>query len=95
MPPLTALTEADVRYERRVELAFEGLRLFDIRRWKIAAAVMPAAAVTGIDYVNAAGTRITAAQPASARAFPARAYLWPVPQAELDLNPNLKQNPGF
>jgi starch-binding outer membrane protein, SusD/RagB family len=95
MPPLTALTEAAVRYERRVELAFEGLRLFDLRRWKIAADVMPAGAVTGIDYVNAAGARITAAQPASARAFPARAYLWPIPQAELDLNPNLKQNPGY
>lgn len=95
MPALTALTEADVRYERRVELAFEGLRLFDIRRWKIAATVMPMPAVTGIDYINAAGLRITAAQPASARAFPTRAYLWPIPQTELDLNPNLHQNPGF
>ena len=95
MPALKALTEADVRYERRVELAFEGLRLFDIRRWKIAEQVMPAAAVTGIDYVTAAGQRVTVQQPASARAFPARAYLWPIPQAERDLNPNLKQNPGF
>ena len=33
--------------------------------------------------------------PASARAFPARNYFWPIPQAELDLNSNLKQNPGF
>ncbi|CAN5906110.1 RagB/SusD family nutrient uptake outer membrane protein [soil metagenome] len=95
MPALAALTEADVRYERRVELAFEGLRLFDIRRWKIAATVMPASAVFGIDYVNAAGTQITAAQPASARAFPARAYLWPIPQSERDLNPTLAQNPGY
>jgi hypothetical protein len=95
MPALAAVTEADVRYERRVELAFEGLRLFDIRRWKIAATVMPATAVFGIDYLNAAGTKVTAAQPASARAFPARAYLWPIPQSERDLNPNLAQNPGY
>jgi hypothetical protein len=95
MPALAAITQADVRYERRAELAFEGLRLFDIRRWGIAAQVMPAPAVTGIDYINAAGTKITAAQPASARAFPARAALWPIPQSELDLNKNLKQNPGF
>ncbi len=95
MPALAAVTQADVRYERRVELAFEGLRLFDIRRWQIAAQVMPAASVQGIDYINAAGTKITAAQPASARAFPARAYLWPLPQSELDLNKNLKQNTGF
>ena len=95
MPALTAVTESDVRYERRVETAFEGLRIFDIRRWKIAATVMPAAAVTGIDYINAAGTKITAAQPASARAFPARSYLWPIPQSERDLNPSLSQNPGY
>ena len=95
MPALGSVTEADVRYERRVETAFEGLRIFDIRRWKIAATVMPAAAVTGIDYLNAAGTRITAAQPASARAFPARSYLWPIPQSERDLNPSLSQNPGY
>ena len=95
MPALSAVTEADVRYERRAELAFEGLRLFDIRRWKIAAAVMPTAAVTGIDYINTSGTKITAAQPASARAFPARAYLWPIPQSERDLNPSLTQNPGY
>jgi hypothetical protein len=95
MPALTAVTQADVRQERRVELAFEGLRLFDIRRWKIAAQVMPAPGVTGIDYINAAGVKVTAAQPASARAFPARAYLWPLPQSELDLNKNLRQNVGY
>ncbi len=95
MPTVTTLTEADVRLERRVELAFEGLRLFDIRRWKIAEKVMPAPAVTGIDYINATGAKKTAAQPASARAFPPRAYLWPLPQSELDLNTNLKQNPGY
>ena len=95
MPALTAITDPDVRYERRVELAFEGLRLFDIRRWKIAAAVMPVPAVTGIDYINAAGVKVTAAQPVSARAFPARAYLWPFPQSERDLNPGLVQSPGY
>ena len=95
MPTLTTLTEADVRLERRVELAFEGLRIFDIRRWKIAATVMPAPAALGMDYINAAGQKVTAQQPASARAFPARAYLWPLPQSELDLNPHLTQNPGF
>ena len=95
MPSLTTLTEADVRLERRVELAFEGLRLFDIRRWKIGATVMPATAVFGIDYINAAGVKVTASQPASARAFPPRAYLWPLPQSEIDLNSNLKQAPGY
>lgn len=95
MPLLTAVTEADVRYERRAELAFEGLRIFDVRRWKIAAQVLPTPVVTGIDYLDASGTQKTHTVPASARSFPARAYLWPFPQSELDLNPGLKQNPGF
>jgi starch-binding outer membrane protein, SusD/RagB family len=95
MPALAALTQADIRYERRMELAFEGLRLFDIRRWKIAATVMPIPAVSGIEYIDASGARKLVSQAASARAFPTRAYLWPIPQAELDLNSNLKQNPGY
>jgi hypothetical protein len=95
MPQLTALTRDDVRYERRAELAFEGLRLFDIRRWRIAEQVMPTPVVTGIDYIDLTGTVRTATVPASARSFPQRAYLWPIPQPELDRNPNLKQNPGF
>src|SRR6218665_755374 len=33
--PLTTLTRAAVRKERRMELAFEGLRLFDVVRWRI------------------------------------------------------------
>jgi starch-binding outer membrane protein, SusD/RagB family len=28
-------------------------------------------------------------------AFPARAVLLPIPQNEIDLNPNIKQNPGW
>jgi hypothetical protein len=94
MPALTALTQADIRYERRAELAFEGLRMFDLRRWKTAAAVMPVPQITGISY-NSGGNVVTATVPASARSFAARAYLWPIPQTELDLNKNLKQNPGF
>ena len=34
-----------------------------------AATVMPTPVVTGIDYINAAGTKITATYPASARQF--------------------------
>jgi len=44
MPPLTTMGQAElrnaVRRERKYELSGEGLRLFDIRRWKIAESVM-------------------------------------------------------
>ena len=82
-----------VRHERRIELAFEGLRLFDIRRWGIAQEVMEGQQF-GIDYVDGSGNLQTI--PADFRAFdPGRDMLWPIPQKEMDLNPGLGQNPGY
>jgi hypothetical protein len=51
MPPKTELTEDIIRNERRVELAFEGLRYNDIIRWGIAGQVFPQIAV------NTGGTK--------------------------------------
>ncbi|TLV03451.1 RagB/SusD family nutrient uptake outer membrane protein [Dyadobacter luticola] len=98
-PAVKATTQAAlreiVRHERTVELAFEGQRLFDIRRWKIGETVMPGA-VYGITYTDAAGKLVTVQAATSNRVFdPARHYLWPIPQKERDLNPNLKQNPNW
>ncbi|CAN5917575.1 RagB/SusD family nutrient uptake outer membrane protein [soil metagenome] len=95
MPALAAVTQADVRYERRAELAFEGLRLFDIRRWKLAPTVMVIDAVTGADYIDANGAKKTLTQPASGRKFFSRDYTFPIPQAEIDLNSNLKGQNGW
>lgn len=83
-----------VRHERTVELAFEGLHLFDIRRWKTAETVMQGP-VIGMTY-NDNGTAVTVVVPSSTRTFDkSRHYLWPVPQTERDLDPNLSQNPGW
>ncbi|MDQ6479418.1 RagB/SusD family nutrient uptake outer membrane protein [Dyadobacter sp. LHD-138] len=41
MPPKSALTREIIRNERRVELAFEGLRYNDLIRWKIADQIIP------------------------------------------------------
>lgn len=83
-----------VRQERKVELAFEGLRLFDIRRWKIAENVMNGP-VYGITYVNN-GQLVTVQSVAFNRVFDkSRHYLWPIPQKEANLNPNLIQNPNW
>jgi hypothetical protein len=51
MHPKIVLTQADIRNERRVELAFEGLRYNDIIRWGIAHIVIPEIAL------NAGGTK--------------------------------------
>lgn len=41
MPPVTVLTQDNTRNERRVELAFEGLRFNDLKRWGIAHLIIP------------------------------------------------------
>lgn len=99
LPSLTAgMTQSElrdvVRKERTVELAFEGLRLFDIRRWKIGPAVMTGK-VFGITYYSG-GNPITIEVPSVIRTFDAsKHYLWPVPQKEKALNVELGQNPGW
>jgi hypothetical protein len=100
MPPITALSSQEnmrqiVRHERQVELAFEGLRYFDIRRWRIAETVVPGI-VYGMTYTDANGDLKTVAQVGFQKVFNKdRDYLWPIPQRETELNPNLAQNPNW
>lgn len=73
-----------IRHERRIELAFEGFYYTDIRRWMVADQVM-----NGLIY-NSRN------QPLVNRTFdPNRDYWWPIPQAEIDLDPSLEQNPNY
>lgn len=83
-----------VRHERLVELAFEGLRFFDIRRWKIGEKVMPGK-VSGMTYTDTNGDLQTVVVPGWVNQFKERNYLWPIPQKEIELNPNLTQNPEW
>jgi hypothetical protein len=82
-----------IRRERRTELALEGLRIFDLRRWKTAEKVLNGfahGARFGDPAVDNGYARV------DRRVFdPAKNYLWPIPQLERDLNPNLTQNPGW
>jgi hypothetical protein len=98
MPPLTKIGSQEemrkaIRNERQVELAFEGLRYFDIRRWRTAESVVPGI-LTGMTYSDADGVLKTISIPAFVKVFNKnRDYLWPIPQRERELNPNLTQNP--
>jgi hypothetical protein len=98
LPPLSGLSQTElrnaVRRERTLELAFDGLRLFDIRRWRIAETVIPGA-IQGITYMMN-GQLTTVQVQAFEKVFNrSRDYLWPVPQKEKELNPGLSQNPGW
>ena len=68
-----------IRHERRVELALEGYRYFDIKRWGIAHTKLPT-------MKNPGGVNLV---------FEQKHYRFPFPQAELDNNPQLKQNDGY
>lgn len=90
MPALpSGLSQADmrtrIRHERRIELALEGQRYFDLKRWKTDRTVIPT---------------IKDPTASNNRTFPLRDTLWPVPQLEMDVansfgNSNFKQTPGW
>jgi starch-binding outer membrane protein, SusD/RagB family len=99
MPLVTTTDPAElrsiIRNERVVELAYEGLRMFDIRRWKIAETVVPGK-IQGLTYTDAAGNVKVVEVQAWANTFDkSKHYLYPVPQKERDLNPNLSQNSNW
>jgi starch-binding outer membrane protein, SusD/RagB family len=82
-----------IRNERRTELAMEGLRIFDIRRWRIAEDVLNGyahGARFGVESIDNGYLRV------NLRAFdPEKHYLWPIPRDERLINPNLSQNPNW
>jgi len=82
-----------IRRERRSELAMEGLRTDDIRRWQIAPTVMNGyahGAKFGDPTVDNGYIR------AQKRQFNAsRDYLWAIPSGDVNLDKNLTQNPGY
>jgi hypothetical protein len=82
-----------IRRERRSELAMEGLRLMDLRRWRTAENELNGwvhGMKTNEDAIDNGYVRI------ENRIFdPNKNYLWPIPQAERDLNKNLTQNPNW
>ena len=83
-----------VRNERRSELALEGHRHKDIIRWRIADNVLNGWC-HGLKTNDVVGTDDGYVRVEN-RTFNAnKHYLWPIPQAERDLNGNLEQNPNW
>jgi len=94
----------EIRRERRVELAQEGFRYWDIIRWKTAETELVKPVLGNFYFkgefaaatVNLTPDNIILVQAASFRKFdPAKDYLWPLPINEIALNPELVQNPGW
>lgn len=104
LPPLPAgLSQADmrtaIRRERRIELAFEGKRWYDIRRWDIT--TKGPAVLNSAEY----GMKITT-DPSTGKLIytPVQIFKnsfseymnWlPIPESVLEQNKKLTQNPGY
>ena len=84
-----------IRNERRCELALEGRRVFDLRRWaamddpavKTEGKAVLTSQATGAPFDN--GGTIICQSPYGLK------YWFPIPQSERDINDNLGQNPGW
>lgn len=67
----------EILLERRIELGYEGHRIFDITRHRL-------------DIVREDCTGRTCFY-----AYPGPFVILPIPQVEMDVNPNITQNPGY
>ena len=90
-----------IRQERKVELAFEGLRYWDLRRWNLAVEDYP----TGLCNYRQHGLKIEKTDTGFLynyveiddydRNYPARLQRFPMPESELSSNSKVKQYPEW
>ncbi|NWJ49824.1 MAG: RagB/SusD family nutrient uptake outer membrane protein [Bacteroidetes bacterium] len=90
-----------VRTERKVELAFEGLRLYDILRWGIAYDELNTT-FTGLWLTNDPAHYVKyKVDNQGFYIYGKKVFVkginerWPIPISEINVNKNLKQNPGY
>lgn len=82
-----------IRQERLIELAFEGQRFWDIRRWKTAEDIL-SRPIQGWN-INGPGLEFYQVVNIWQADFEPKDYLWPIRETEIINNPNLVQNPGW
>ncbi len=85
---------AVIQNERRIEMAFEQQRFWDIRRWRIAENVF-STPLKGMSIVKTlSGLTYTEVDVLSAN-FDEKRYLFPIPYSEVIKNRNMVQNPKW
>lgn len=95
----------EIRRERTVEFVFEGFRIDDLKRWATAPVEMPQT-LLGVKWKGTQFESLWANQSRQVdadgciilydnRQWNDKLYLYPLPSDQLQLNPNLGQNPGW
>ena len=100
MPPIPESETGEAliaryRNERKVELSFEEIHFFDVRRWKIAPEVIGAPVHKMHIVKNDDGSFAYDVQEMEDRAWRDAFYYLPIPGDEIQKNANLEQNPGW
>jgi hypothetical protein len=84
-----------IRQERGIEMAFEGSRFWDLRRWKSAPQTL-SAPIYGWDILQSSyedyNRKVLLFNP---RFVSPRDYFWPIKEYNLQINPHLVQNSGW
>ena len=98
---LTSIDREKIHHERKVELAFEGHRYWDVRRWRTAVADL-SKQWSGIRYILDLETgkyqikiveKIDGAS--NIPQFRSENYYFPITIQRTSNNPNLVENPGY
>jgi hypothetical protein len=94
----TGLSQSEMRTyiqnERRIELAYEGHRFWDVRRWKIAPQTENIQS-KGMEVNRFNGTVGYSTFNVTKHNFRPAMYLWPFPLSETGKSSELVQNPGY
>jgi hypothetical protein len=101
MPPINSSGDllAKIKHERKIELAFEGNRWYDARRW-MDAQIEFAKDIIGVEVLRNPSNGSKSYRyfyfegGTGKRSFPVNHYLWPIPIEEIQKS-NLEQNPGY
>ena len=97
---LSSVNRDQIRHERKVELAFEGHRYWDLRRWRIAKDVIPVNR-SGLRYILDYNTRkyqikvLENYDGVTPPVFETRNYYFPITANRISNNKNLVENPGY
>ncbi len=83
-----------IQQERLIELAFEGQRFWDLRRWRLAHVELNKQ-ITGWDYQQKADEYYYRKRVLFNQTFLTRDYFWPIQESEILVNRNLVQNYGY
>ncbi|MDR1097812.1 MAG: RagB/SusD family nutrient uptake outer membrane protein [Tannerella sp.] len=102
--PLSSIDIQKVRHERKIELAFEHHRFWDMRRWRIAALDASQGGLNGYrgkglyPYLDVRDNKYvfyTGETPKQVRIFLEKNYYIKIGSSDLNSNPKMVQNPGY